>query len=57
MDIYGEGESYEGYLNLSEYHNGNYVGVYQGTFDGNTFKGTYYRNKDGKAMDFVMYAQ
>lgn len=55
MDIYGE--SYGNQLNLSEYNNGNYVGSYEGTFDGNTYKGTYYRDKDGKAMKFSMRAQ
>lgn len=55
MDIYGE--SYGNRLSLSEYNNGNYVGVYEGTFDGNTFKGTYYRDKDGKAMSFSMRAK
>ena len=55
MDIYGE--SYGNQLNLSEYNNGNYVGYYEGTFDGNTSKGTYYRDKDGKAMKFSMRAQ
>ena len=52
----------EGYMNgnqltLNEYNKGNYVGYYEGSFDGNTYKGTYYRNKEGKAMKFSMRAQ
>ena len=43
-------------LSLDEYSNGNYVGTYSGTFDGNTYKGTYYRAKDGKNMSFSMRA-
>ena len=44
-------------LTLNEYSNGNYVGTYEGTFDGNYYKGSYYRSKDGKVMSFSMRAQ
>lgn len=55
--LYGNGEISNGYLSLQEYDdNGNWAGSYSGTFDGETFDGTY-EAASGHTYSFTLTAQ